>query len=337
MLARAGRIAISAILTPLALAGAIWPAGTFWYHGVPTPGLAVLPAAACILLGFIAIWGIWRGRLVWLGILILLLAPFTGWWLSIAPRNDRVWQPEVAETVTYRRDGDIITVRNVRNFDWQSLSEAQERWETRSYDLATITGIDLSMLYFLGPMVAHTYIGFTFADGRVLSLSIEVRKEKDEPHSVIAGFFKIYELIILAGDERDFIGWRVGDTSQNVQLFRTNATPDEARGLLIGLLDRANGLAAAPEFYNTITDNCTTVVWDVTDDLGANLPLDWRILISGYLPDYFYALGRLDSSLPLEELRRRGEIMPKAAAALAAGLTGADFSAALRADIPSPQ
>src|SRR6185295_19909845 len=135
--------------------------------------------------------------------------------------------------------------------------------------------------------------------GEALSLSVEIRKEKGEAYSPIGGFFKAYELAVLAGDERDFYGWRIFYPKEDLQLFHTRATPAESRMLLLKLLDFADEVAKTPTFYNTLTDNCTTEVWMLTETMGHDKPNDWRILASGYLPDFLYELGVLDSSRPL--------------------------------------
>lgn len=329
------------ILAALAigLSGA-WLFGALWYQG-PGPDAVRLGLASLA-----ALWAVWvlgtiliRGRIGIAG--GAYLAAFVGaliWWATLEPRTDRVWAPEMAQGLSYTQVSgtDAIVVQNVRNFDWTSISTAHQHWEDRRYDLSQITGIDVFMLYWMGEAIAHSYFSFTFADGQALSISAEIRKEKDEPYSSIAGFFKRYELAIIAGDERDFLGWRIHAPHETVQLFRTNATPAEARALLLALLDDANTLTIAPRFYNTLTANCTTAVWTLTRSLGDALPLDTRVLLSGYLPDYLYDLGRLDKALPLDELRKRGDTMPRVKAALAAGLIGADFSRALREGVPTP-
>jgi hypothetical protein len=241
----------------------------------------------------------------------------------------------MAQLLTYERDGDALTVKNVRNFDWTGPKTANERWETRRYSLAQLRSVDVLSLYWKGPRIAHTYFSFVWLNGEALSLSVEIRKEGDETYSPVAGFFKAYELSILAGDERDFYGWRVHFPKEDIQLFRTRANSAEAGKLLIALLDAANERATTPEFYNTLTENCTTEVWMFTEAMGLGAPFDWRLFASGYLPDLLHDLKLLASSRPVEELREAGHIMPRVRSALDRGLTGAQFSNAIREGIPN--
>lgn len=316
--------------------GGAFAAGVIWYHapaGKLINGVLALAwfafALACV--GVYVRGKDWRA-------LAAVAAPFAvvlTWFILIQPSNDRVWSPEMARLLTYSRDGDTLTVKNVRNFDWTGPKTANERWETRRYNLSQLKSVDVLSLYWKGPRVAHTYFSFVWQDGEALSLSVEIRKETDETYSPVAGFFKAYELSILAGDERDFYGWRVHFPKEDIQLFHTRANSSEAGKLLIALLDSANEHAVEPEFYNTLTENCTTEVWMFTDAMGLGEPVDWRLFASGYLPEFLYDLRLLDRSRSIEDLRATAHIMPRVRAALDRDLTGAAFSNALRGGIPN--
>lgn len=309
--------------------------GVIWYQG---PSDMVLRGAVAItwlvFSGACAVW-FWRMRDArGLAVYSLPFAALALWLASIEPRNDRDWSFEMAQLMTYERQGDDIIVHNVRNFDWTGPTEAHVSWERRRYDLTKLKGVDVLSLYFMGSTIAHTYFSFIWQDGEALSISVEIRKEKGESYSEIGGFFKAYELSILAGDERDFYGWRVFYPKEDIQLFHTRATPSQARELLIKLLDAANDLAVHPAYYNTLTDNCTSETWMLTEAMGADHPVDRRMLLSGYLPDMLYEMKLIDTSHPLAELRETGHIMGRAKTALDQGLTGTAFSNALREGIP---
>lgn len=315
---------------------AAFAAGVVWYHtpaGKLINGTLALAwfafALACIT---VYVRGKdWRALAAVGGPLVVILI----WFVLIQPSNDRVWSPEMARLLTYAREGDTIIVKNVRNFDWTGPKTANERWETRRYNLAELKSVDVLSLYWKGPRIAHTYFSFVWQDGEALSLSVEIRKETDETYSPVAGFFKAYELSILAGDERDFYGWRVHFPKEDIQLFHTRANAQQAGKLLIALLDAANKRAVEPEFYNTLTENCTTEVWMFTEAMGLSAPFDWRLFASGYLPDFLHDIKLLASPRPVAELREAGHIMPRVRSALDRGLTGPTFSNAIREGIPN--
>lgn len=322
------------LIAALVIGGA-FAAGVIWYHAPAGKVVNAILALAWFAYAITCVVTFAR-RSDWRAIAALAF-PFAAiltWFILIAPSNDRVWSPEMVQLLTYARDGDTITVKNVRNFNWTGKETADEKWETRRYALSELKSVDVLSLYWKGPRVAHTYFSFVWANGEALSLSVEIRKEVDENYSPVAGFFKAYELSILAGDERDFYGWRIHFPKEDLQRFRTRATTAEAGKLLITLLDAANDLAARPEFYNTLTENCTTEVWMLTDALALGEPLDWRMFASGYLPDFLYDLKVLDTTRPLADLRDRAHMMPAVRKAMTGGLTGSAFSTAIRNDTP---
>jgi hypothetical protein len=273
-----------------------------------------------------------RRRWVGLSVFIGAFAVFLMWWATIVPRADRDWTPEIARMPTAVLSGDKAVVTNVRNFAWHSETDFDPVWEMRTYDLSAISDADLIMSYWMGEAIAHTIVSFGFADGQRLAFSIETRKERHEGFSSIAGFFKQFELAIIAADERDIIRVRSNIRGEDVRLYRLRMSPDSARRLFHEYLEEANDLARRPRFYNTATSNCTTLVFDMVRAVHPGLPLDYRVVLAGYLPDYAYAVGALDTNLSFERLRELAHIHDKAIAADA----DLDFSAKIREGIPRP-
>lgn len=87
---------------------------------------------------------------------------------SMSASNERDWNPEVAQMLDYRldRDGNTLTISNVRNFDWQDKTHFEQRWETRQYDLAKLQTVDFIASYWMGDAIAHTLVSFGFSDGK---------------------------------------------------------------------------------------------------------------------------------------------------------------------------
>lgn len=306
------------------------------------------------------------------------------WWQSITPSNDRDWAPDVARMTTgslslATHSGkqssietsattplasdvtELVTLHNVRNFSWRSETDIDERWETRHYDLAQLSSVDLIVSYWTVPAIAHTLVSFGFNDGRHVVFSVEIRKEKGEEFSEIGGFLKRFELSVVAADERDIIGVRSKVRDEKVFLFRTQLNAVDRRALFLAYIDEANMLAATPRFYHTLTANCTTIVFGMMQRIIGDLPWDYRLLASGYLPNYVYDLGGLDTRYDFATLERMGYVSHRVNAALsdvaAAGAksdasveagavtsramealaneaTGIEFSRAIRAGIP---
>lgn len=297
-------------LITLACMGAAWCAGALWFQ--------VLPPMRWLGLGLGA--GVWIALLIrgwrhpaqgWVGLLVLGLTIAVGWGM-VRPSNQRDWSADVAHGVTARIDGSQVTLFNVRNFDWRTPEDFIPRWETRHYDLDDIRSVDLITSVWSQPAIAHTLISFGFADGAHLVFSAEIRKERGEAFSQIGGFFKQFELVLIAADEADIVRLRTNIRRESVSIFPVRVTPDQARALFLAYLETADDLAETPRFYNTLTANCTTVIFHLARIVQPDIPMDWRILLSGYLPDYLHDHRALRIDMPMPELRKVAAISARA-------------------------
>jgi hypothetical protein len=315
----------------LAVAGAtLWGALALHYSELPGAPVLAVAFALATLGAFLFLSGR-RRTLLGFGV---TCAALLAWWLSIAPSHDRDWQAEVAVLPFAEINGEKVTLRNIRNFDYRTEQDYEARYDDRTFDMGALDAVDLIAVYWAGDAIAHIMVSFGFA-GEYVTFSIETRKEQGEAHSSIAGFFRKYELIYVVGDERDLIRVRTNyrRPEEQVYLYRTRAAPENARRLLLEYVGRINRLKKRPEFYNTLTTNCTTDVWFLVRALSDQFPLDWRVLLSGYFPEYAYDLGSLDTDLPFAELKAQSLINDKAHAADQAP----DFSARIRDGLPMPE
>ena len=254
------------------------------------------------------------------------------WFFSISASNDRDWLPDVAKVPQIEVNQDQLTVHNVRNFEYRSETDFTPRWEDRTYRLSDLRSVDLMLVYWGSKSIAHGMVSFGFADGQYLCTSIETRKERSEEYSAIQGFFRQYELIYIFADERDLVRLRTNFRNEDVYLYRTNVPPDKARALLISYVDQANDLARTPQFYNALTSNCVTNIVHNAQVVNPKARISWEILLSGYAARVAYRNGRLDTSMPFEELEARSHINHVARAAP----DGPDFSRIIRAGLPVP-
>jgi hypothetical protein len=248
------------------------------------------------------------------------------------PSNEREWQPDVAVLPYATFDGDLVTVHNIRNFDYRSETEYTPAWYDRTFDLSRLDRVDLVSVYWMGPAIAHILLSFGFGDEH-LAISIEVRKERTEAYSSIAGFFRQYELTYVVADERDVIRLRTNyrkDPPEDVYVYRVTGPIENGRRVFLDYMREINELREKPKFYNTLTTNCTTAVLAHTTVNPGHLPWSWKILLSGYTPEYAYESRRLEQGLPFAELQRRSRVNPAAQAADAAP----DFSQRIRAGLP---
>jgi hypothetical protein len=300
------------------------PQSAFWALGVAAVGLM---AAISAVLPRLRWWPLALFAVAWIAFLLR--------WSAVQPSNDRDWQPDVAVLPFATFDGDLVTIHNIRNFDYRTETDYTPRYYDKTYDLRQLDSVDLIAVYWMGDAIAHIMASFGFAGQDFVAVSIETRKERGETYDTLKGFFRQYELIYVVGDERDLIRLRTNyrkDPPEEAYLYRTNAPPENVRRLFLSYFQKINELKERPSFYNTLTTNCTTNVLMHTKVNPGKQAYSWKILLSGYTPLYAYELGRLDTRLPFEELKRRSHINAAAQAADQA----ADFSQRIRAGLPKP-
>ena len=298
-------------------------------------GIALKTAAiglftAAMITAIILMWK--HQHLLMLAVLTITWGLLLGWWATILPRADRDWQPDMARIADARIAGDVLTVANVRNFTWRSDDDFDVRWETRRYNLSQLTGANLFLSYWAGESIAHAIVSFDFADSDPLAFSIEIRKEKGESYSTLAGFFKSYELALIAADERDVVKVRSTVRHEDVRLYRLDIQRATALGLLDQYVMLSRAMTAAPRWYNTLTDNCTTVIFGMARRLDPKVDFNWRILLPGRLPEYLRAHEFVTRSVPLDTLVARARIGDRAAAPP----PDPGFSARIREGVPYP-
>jgi len=307
----------------------LWCVGAIYYSNLPaawmrTAGALIFPLATIIL--YVLVRPRWRAWLIFLTAFVAIVV----WFLLIPPSNNRDWRPDVAVLPYADIKGDMITVHNIRNCDYRSETDYTVRYYDKTFDLANLQSVDFYLVYWGSPMIAHTMLSFGFAGGDYLCFSIETRNEKGEGYSAIKGLFRQFEITYVVADERDLVRLRTNYRGEQVYLYRLNANPAVARAVLLDYLKEINRLKEQPEWYNAVTDNCTTSIHQHSYPYARKVRWDWRILINGYVDELAYEVGTLDHSLPFPELKARSLINDRAKAAD----KDPEFSARIREGLP---
>jgi len=306
-----------------------WCTLAIFYSNLPWAGLRL---ALAICFAAVAVWVLWLSRLRHKSLLFVALClGVVGWWISILPSQNRPWRPEVAVMPRAVVDGDRVRITGVRNFEYRSLNDFTQRYEDREVQLSHLTGLDFFVSYWSEGLVGHTFLSFIFDNAPPLSISIETRPEVGEGFDPVASLFKQFELIYVVGDERDLVRVRTNYRKETVYLYRLNSSPDNVRRLLMIYLERINELADRPEFYHLLSNSCTINIVRYANAAGRTGRFDIRHLFNGLVDSYLYHSGRVDTTLPFDELRRRSLINEGAQAADDAP----DFSARIRAQLPT--
>ena len=278
------------------------------------PGLRAGLGALVPVGAVVALWLVRPLRWVVAGILgafVVVLAL----WLAIPPSNARDWQPDVATLAFADIRGDHVIVHNVRNAEYRTETDYTVRLEDRALDLSKLRSLDLFLIYWGSPLIAHTIMSWGFEGDQYLAISIETRKEKGEEYSALRGFFRQYELVFVVADERDVVRLRTNVRGEDVYVYRLDASPAEAGELLRRYLREINELRERPQWYNALTGNCTTAIMRLARAGGRRSWWSWRLIVNGYFDELAYDLGAIDRSLPFAALKAKSHVNDRAKAA----------------------
>jgi hypothetical protein len=306
-----------------------WAVLAIYYSNLPWVALRTILAGA---FAAFAIWALWLSRQRRMpAVFLMMFFGVVAWWITIPPSHNRHWRPEVAVMPRAVIDGDHVRLTGVRNFDYRSRNDFTVRYEERDVSLAHLIALDFYVSYFTEGPVGHTFVSFVFDNAPPLAISIETRPEIGEGFAPVASLFKQFELIYVLGEERDIVGVRTNHRHEPVYLYRLNTSADDARRLLLVYLTRINELADQPEFYHLLTNSCTINIVRYANAAGRRGRFDIRHLLNGLIDSYLYHSGRIDTTLPFDELRRRSLINEAAQAADGA----ADFPQRIRLSLPT--
>lgn len=297
----------------LAFLCGVWGALALWYQVPGGPLWRWLASVAWVIVVFVlATASIVLQRWWPIGVYALLFAALRVWWASIEPSNDQPWCDDVARTLSGTAEGSRVTLHNVRDFRWRSNTEYAVRWETRHYDLDNLQSADAVVSHWGLPGIAHAMISFGFSDGQHVVFSVEIRKQRGQKYSAIGGFFKQFHTILVAADERDIIRVRTNVRGEDDYLYRLTIDRATRRSLFVSYVATANRLAEHPEFYNSFSSNCTTMVYRMAREIDPGLAWDPRLLLTGFLDGYLRRVGAVDRRVSRDALRRDGRITERA-------------------------
>ena len=269
-----------------------------------------------------------KRRLAWAAGAIGVIAalPFVFAWLFATPSAERDWSPDQRVMPRASVDGERVTIENVRNFSYKSTSEYVARYETRSYDLGKLDSAWFIVERFGdAPAIAHTFVSFGFGDEYV-AISAEIRKERGESWSALRGLMRQYELMYVIADERDLIGLRTNHRRDPVYVYPVRTTPERIRRMFLDMLERSNRLASEPEFYNTLTNNCTSNIVRHVNAISNRVPFSYKVLFPAYSDQLAYELELIPTDRPFEAVQAAHRVDARAQQH---GI-GADFSRIIR-------
>lgn len=249
----------------------------------------------------------------------------------VRPSNDREWivQDKILPEVSI--DGDIITIKNFRDFRYEEDGTPVPGYVTKTFNMNEINRVWLMVEPFSKWQgAAHSMLSFEFKDSQYLTISVEARFEEGEKFSALWGMFRRFELWYVIGSERDLFWSRIHVLKLPVSLYPTNVSKEGAKTMLTDMLTSAERIRTEPEFYNIAWNNCTSRIIDHVKKIAPQvIPLSWKVYFAGYIDELAYEGGLIDTTLTgatLSELRAHYSINEKAES----NGNKADFSRAIR-------
>ncbi|SIO04675.1 protein of unknown function [Singulisphaera sp. GP187] len=295
---------------------AVWMVGAIYFNvcGGARWGRWVALAWAIGVIAMFVVWRpLWQPIVALLGVESLFLA----WWYRQKPSTDRDWDPSAAVLPRAIISGDAVTIENVRNLEYRSLDDFTPNYEARTCHLSNMQGLDIIFFKWGKGLMGHPALVFDLGpDGRIC-MSIEARITKGQKYSIVRGLYRQQELIFVAADERDVILRRTKySQGQWAYLYRINSSVEELTKLFLDYVNTINQLYESPRWYHVVFANCTTSFYKLP---SRKARWDWRVIANARLDRALYQDGRLDRTLPFEELRRLAYLNDTANAAPQAG------------------
>lgn len=243
--------------------------------------------------------------------------------------HHRDWRTDLSVLPYAEISSDRVRLFNIRNCNYRTEMDYDVRHFDREVMLADVRTIDFIVVPFKEtPLLAHTMLSFGMADGEHVVFSAEGRLQKGQNYAAIGGAMNEFELMYVVGTEKDLIRLRIDVRKVDVYLYPILATPPQVQKVFLAASARVNQIARQPEFYDTISNNCTTNIVDLINELrpGA-IPQDIRVLLPGHSDRLAYDLGLLAVQGPFDQIKAASKIN------LAAQLNrdAVDFSQRIRA------
>lgn len=202
-------------------------------------------------------------------------------------RADRDWYPYLSRTTHVELSSERFSVAPVSSWSYAREGPTDESYTEAAYDLGQVRNV----WFMLEPqpgsqLAAHTLLLFEFEGDRILGLTIEARRERNEDYSAVRGVFNAFELSYVWGTARDFLTRRAVMLEHEVFIYPIAITQEQKVALLRRLLERTAALETTPRYYNTLFSNCT-------NELAKAAGFHWApaFILTGRSDEYLFERG----------------------------------------------
>ncbi|MDD2909421.1 MAG: DUF4105 domain-containing protein [Candidatus Pacebacteria bacterium] len=210
------------------------------------------------------------------------------WQITKKPLPNNDWPETYATLAETEINENIAHIKNVRNFRYNSDETVDlVDYYDKSYDLNKLKKVWFIFEPF--SIAAHTFLSFEFENDVFLTVSIEARTNKKQKYNAYVGLFRSYHLIYVISDERDSFFVRTNIRNNQVNLYPMNLSQEQGKKLLLNLLEEANELRNNPKWYNTLTANCTNLLFShLNCVLEEPIHYSWKMLFTGFSDELIF-------------------------------------------------
>ena len=217
-----------------------------------------------------------------------------GWFVSIRPDMNTVYQTPWAENAEVIIIEPFVTVKNLRDFHYRTEKDYDVRYRQETYDLREAQELHLAVSHWDGlEKIAHTMLAFSFRDGKRVVLSVETRVPEGKTQGAVPGLFKQFGLGMVWGTESDLLQLRTKFRRETLYLYPTSASPEDTAKIFLALMRKTVERTEQPLFYNTLIRNCTTVLAEPVLPILLAGKIDYRLFLNGFVDELMRDAGLL--------------------------------------------
>lgn len=215
------------------------------------------------------------------------------------------WQEGNNKLASISCKDEIIDILNVRD---TNLESGEISYLNEKLDLNKLEDIYLySAPFGKTKLMSHVLLEFTFSDGKNITLSVEARR-KNPNYSPWKGMFRQYGLIYIWGTHKDSIWVRKEIKKAELYKYKMELSEQDKKDGFMYFVDRTNSLVENAEYYNTITNNCTTNLWDAFQLMKKWPARSYRVLFSGLVDKHLYKLWYISNEKDFQEVKKEAKV-----------------------------
>lgn len=153
-----------------------------------------------------------------------------------APARE-IWDKQWSHPSQASLNGDILHLRNIRDFEFYSPWEYDERYLTEDFNLKELCAVHLIESRSHGIIPGCDLLfSFVFRDGRNLAFGPELKLPVNQQLNEVQSLYKSYGLLYVFGTEEDLLRLRSQKKHEYLSFHTLRITPEQAQNMLLACI-----------------------------------------------------------------------------------------------------